>query len=109
MNAKLSRAKAEHDAWLWRNGVHPEQLKNRKRTVQKKQYKAVPYTEDLPTLSNKIGNGFKTGIMAVMHKESPEVQKMILDKAKRVAPAYNKGGLQYISDNCDLTTLGRKV
>lgn len=30
-------------------------------------------------------------------------------KATRVAPAYNKGGYQYISDETDLTTLGKKV
>jgi hypothetical protein len=30
-------------------------------------------------------------------------------KKKRIAPLYNKGGLQYITDDMDLTTLGRKV
>lgn len=36
-------------------------------------------------------------------------QKEIEKKKKRVAPLFNKGGLQYISDDTDLTTLGRKV
>lgn len=36
-------------------------------------------------------------------------QQEIARKKKRIAPLYNKGGLQYITDDMDLTTLGRKV
>ena len=36
-------------------------------------------------------------------------QVEIEKKKKRVAPLFNKGGLQYIGDSEDLTTLGRKV
>lgn len=32
-----------------------------------------------------------------------------LEKAKRVAPAYNKGGYQYITSETDVDTLGKKV
>lgn len=43
-----------------------------------------------------------------LRKESPEVQAAILDKAKRIAPAYNKGAYQYIDGGTDLSDLGRK-
>jgi len=32
-----------------------------------------------------------------------------IEKSKRVGPLYNKGGLQYITDGEDLTTLGKKI
>ena len=110
MNKRLQKLKAEHNEWLWLMGVHPDQLKQKKSSTIKT-YIPTKISNDsyLPKLSNQIGNGFKTGVMVNLYKETPEVQKQILDKAKRVAPAYNKGGLQYITDNCDLTTLGRKV
>lgn len=53
----------------------------------------------------------RTGVMdpANLAKESPEVQAAIVAKSMRLAPAYNKGAVQYITDGEDLTTLGRKV
>ena len=51
----------------------------------------------------------KRGVMANIHKESEETRKAILDKAKRVGPLWNKGGLMLITDGQDLTTLGKKV
>lgn len=36
-------------------------------------------------------------------------QEEIEKKKKRIAPLYNKGGLQYITDDTDLTTVGRKI
>lgn len=36
-------------------------------------------------------------------------QKEIALKKQRVAPLYNKGGYQYISDGEDLTTIGKKI
>lgn len=32
-----------------------------------------------------------------------------VEKSKRVGSLYNKGGLQYITDDEDLTTIGKKV
>jgi hypothetical protein len=46
---------------------------------------------------------------AQLAKESPEVRAAIIAKSKRLAPAYNKSGIQYISDETDLQTLGKKV
>ena len=35
--------------------------------------------------------------------------KQAVEKSKRVGPLFNKGGLQYITDDEDLTTVGKKV
>ena len=42
-------------------------------------------------------------------EETAETIKEIERKKTRVAPAYNKGATQYITDGADPTTLGRKV
>jgi hypothetical protein len=53
----------------------------------------------------------RTGMMdpAKLAKESPEVRDAIIAKSKRLAPAYNKGAVQYITDDADIQTLGRKI
>lgn len=43
-----------------------------------------------------------------MQRRELEAQKEIERKKKRVAILYNKGGYQYVSDETDLTTLGKK-
>jgi len=107
---RLAEATAKHNAWLRERGLHPEQ-----RTLQKA-FKGK-YQNDIPNynvgdnsvqLSNSVGNGFKKGIMANLHKESAAVQREILDKAKRTAPAYSKGAYQYITPGADLTDIGKK-
>lgn len=42
-------------------------------------------------------------------EERPETIKAIEEKAKRVAPAYNKGATQYITDGTEAKYLGRKI
>jgi len=41
--------------------------------------------------------------------ETPEAIQATEQKKKRIAPQYNKGGDQYITDQTALETLGRKV
>lgn len=50
----------------------------------------------------------KTSIMDPfnLRKESPDVQEAIIAKSKRIASLYNKGGIQYMTEQTDLTTLG---
>lgn len=42
-------------------------------------------------------------------QETAETVRAIEEKAKRVAPAYNKGATQYITDGTDAKYLGRKI
>jgi hypothetical protein len=103
---KQSLADAKHEQWLRKRSLHPDQIKgvgfNARNTIPN-------YRVDNPhQLGNGVGNGFQRGIMVNLHKEKPEVQKAILDKAKRTAPAYSKGAYQYITPDQDLSDLGRK-
>lgn len=105
------KAKAEHDAWLRKRGLHPDQ-KSSARNSKPIEINRIPdYRADLRNtvpLSNAVGNGFKSGVMENLHKEKPEVQKEILAKAKRMAPAYSKGAYQYITPGSELADLGKK-
>jgi hypothetical protein len=101
------KADAEHAEWLKKRGVD-------RATIQAKVEKEKPRAE-MPKYeytkiqySNVIGSGTQSGVMANLHKEPAHVQKAILDKASRVMPLYNKGGLQYCTPETDLKTVGTK-
>lgn len=109
------KAKAEHDAWLRKRGLHPDQRPLRDAMMKAKGSEPInripDYKDgkrDVAPLSNSVGNGFKSGIMANLHKEKPETQKAILDKASRCMPLYNKGGYQFATDGTDMKTVGSK-
>lgn len=63
-NKRELAAQAEHDAWLRKRGVHPEQLKQQLPHDAKGRrlgvYEMPNYKSDIdtPTLSNGVGNGF---------------------------------------------------
>lgn len=69
--------------------------------------------KSLPPLSNSVGNGFKRSVEDYKWKrdreESVATIKEIERKKTRIAPAYNKGATQYITDGADVQTLGKKV
>lgn len=108
LNAKQRRAQEEHEAWLKKQGIGTK-TKTEKRVASPN---SIPdYRADQRStvpLGNTIGNGYKNGIMENLHKETPEVQKAILDKAKRIEVAYNKGPAMYITPGTDITQLGSK-
>lgn len=41
-------------------------------------------------------------------KEAPEVREAIIAKSKRIAIAFSKGAYQYVTDETDAKTIGRK-
>lgn len=69
--------------------------------------------KNLVPLSNSVGNGFKRSVDDYKWKrdreESVATIKEIEKKKSRIAPAFNKGAVQYITDGADVQTLGRKV
>lgn len=69
--------------------------------------------KNLPPLSNSVGNGFKRSVDDYKWKrdreESVATIKEIEKKKTRLAPAFNKGAVQYITDGADTQTLGRKI
>jgi hypothetical protein len=68
---------------------------------------------ELAPLSNSVGNGFKRSVEDYKWKrdreESAATIKEIEKKKTRVAPAYNKGAVQYLTDGTDPATIGRKI
>lgn len=68
---------------------------------------AAPLSNDIP------GYGFKRSVDDWRWKrdreESAETIAEIERKKTRVAPAFNKGAVQYITDETDPTYLGRKI
>jgi hypothetical protein len=70
------------------------------------------YVSNIPSLiTDAKGNpAFKNSIMNPMtlQKESTATQLAILEKAKRIAPPFNKAAAQYITDDTDPKTIGRK-
>ena len=111
---------AEHTKWLESMGLTPKQIKAKKtkNTSWKSEYKdslqVDRSTKHHEKSIQEVCNGGRDvtanrSVMANLHKESEETRKAILDKAKRIGPLWNKGGLMLITDDQDLTTLGRKV
>ena len=107
-SAKLAEATAKHEQWLRKQGLHPEQRTLQRAFKGRYQNDIPDYTVTRHTaeLSNGIGNGYKRGMMANLHKESPEVQRAVMEKAARTTMAYNKGPIQYFSPESDKTNLG---
>ena len=104
----------KHDVWLLKKGLHPEQIKLKK-TVDKnwkEEYNSsMRVNRDNYVSSGMSGNSMScvdSSIMKNLHKEPEHVRKAIIEKSKRIAPLYSKGGYQYISDGADIHDLGKK-
>ena len=106
-SARQAKADAEHEAWLKKRGLDRASVQAR---VANENVRAEMPTYDYKKVqySNVVGSGTQTGVMANLHREPAHVQKEILDKASRVMPLYNKGGLQYCTPETDLKTVGTK-
>jgi hypothetical protein len=105
---RLEEARRKHREWLRSKG-----LDNIKITKDRGDYVPDLWKPDpnYPPLGNKIpvGGGVKNDIMTRLKDEPEAVQQEILRKARRTAPAYNKGGYQYITEDAELNSLGNKV
>lgn len=110
---KPSKAALEHQAWLAKRGLLPSQVKSKIKVDNKwqeeysnsikveRKYKSAEMTGSKDSCAKK-------DIMSRLHKESVQVKKQILDKASRVMPLYNKGGLQYATPETDMKSVGTK-
>lgn len=118
-NAKHKKAQAEHDAWLRKNNIHPEQLAARKKPAAKLVV-PTPNTQPQPECSNGFAaGGFKKSVFdsAWQHtyQDDPEMaareSAALVEaraKTKRIAPAYSKGAYQYITPALSLQDIGKK-
>lgn len=76
----------------------------------------VMFTERTKNIPSRISGGSydstkKKSVMdpESLQNETEEVREKILEKSRRISPVYNKGALQYITEDTDLKTLGRKI
>ena len=105
-----------HQKWLEKRGLLPAQIKARKKPNSnwKREYSDSLKVDrstahyDSASLSGKVSACPNRSIMANLHKESEATREAILEKASRVMPLYNKGGLQLMSPKDDLTTIGTR-
>jgi hypothetical protein len=68
---------------------------------------AAPLSNDIPASAAKISlDDYK---WKKDQQESPEAIAEAERKKTRIAPAYNKGPLMYITEDTDTKSLGRKV
>jgi|GEM_PF-2528655 len=94
-------------------GLNVEQLKTKQKFKPIDTY-SLSYRgqhDKKVSIDSGIGIAAKRSIMdpMVLQREKPEIVEAIKQKAMRTAPLFNKGGLQYISDGEDLTSIGKKV
>ena len=111
--AKVSKSALEHQAWLAKRGLLPSQLKAKIKLDSnwKEEYSRSIKVErkyKSAEMSGSKDSCAKKDIMTNLHKESEQVRKEILNKASRVMPLYNKGGLQYVTPDTDMKTVGTK-
>ena len=107
LSKRAARLKAEHDAWV----------KSKVSRIPKHsgvKFEPPAYVrKELPPLSNAVGNGFKRSVDDYKWKrgreESTETIKEIEKKRTRLAPVYAKGPIQYLTEDTDPNTLGKKV
>lgn len=108
---KFREAQSNHKKFLASYGI--KQCTRRKNYVTDFPNLAVD-TNRISEVSNQIpGNGFKRTIddykwRSGSNEKASEIKKAE-DKKKRIAPAYNKGPVMYITDEADKISLGRKV
>ena len=108
--------RSEHDAWLIKMGVSPQQIKAKKskNTSWKSQYveglkvdrSSAQY--ESAGMSGDASSCANRSIMANLHKEPEHVREAILAKAARTAPLYSKGPYQYITEGTNLDDVGKK-
>ena len=112
LSAKAAKAQLKHDKWLRKQGLHPEQLAIKKEANKKEKAKncdPIISTTMSSLASNQIpGNAPVRSIFNSEWQRTYEDDEMmerekasLIDshaKAKRLAPAYNKGAIQFVTD-----------
>lgn len=112
MNSKAKKQEKKLNELLT-GCVHSRKIKTDNKDVLQN------YLPEKPQEKRELGNIVKTQkrktkviksvkYTGIMLQRELEAQKEIEKKKLRVAPAFNKGGYQYITDETDPSDLGRK-
>jgi hypothetical protein len=113
---KKSKPKAfdlEHQKWLEKRGLSPAQLTAKKKvdfnwSSEYAKTLKVDRKYKSAEMSGSSDSCAKKDIMTKLHNEPKHVREEILNKASRVMPLYNKGGLQYVTPETDMKMVGSK-
>ena len=112
MTGKAKLALAAHQQWI---ESMTKNVKADKKVLDKLWRKS--YNENMVVdrsdyvssgMSGSASSCVDRSLMSNLHKEPEHVRKEILDKASRVMPLFNKGGLQYATPGEDMTQVGTK-
>jgi hypothetical protein len=105
VSRRLADALEHHRRWLRRRGVRPPGRRDRERWAE--EYAETLRTGLLPErfrqepLAGGADACADRSLMARLHREPEHVRKEVMRKASMVAPAFNKGALQYAPDNLE--------
>ncbi len=113
VSQKLLAAQAAHRKFLASMGVSAVK-RGTKLRGSSSNWSDLTVKSNVAPLSNTIpGSGAKKSLDDYKWKkdqqESPEAIAEAEKKKTRIAPAYNKGPLMYITEDADTKSLGRKV
>lgn len=113
-----AKAQAEHEKWLKKNGVHPEQLASKTQSKSRKLKLDLVKDRNTPACSNGFApGGAKRSVFdskwqkqyddpAMIEREKAALRAAEAKKSQ-VMPLYNKGGYQF-SGNLKMTELGKR-
>lgn len=112
--AKVKSAPTKHELWLKKQGLHLDQLAEKKVLdnnwkTRYNEYMMVDRKDYVSSgMSGSASSCVDRSLMANLHKEPEHVRKAVMEKASRVMPLFNKGGLQYATPDTDMTQVGSK-
>lgn len=102
ISRRLALALEHHKRWLRRRGIRPPSRRDRQRWAD--EYVETLRTGRLPDrfeqhpLAGGADATADRSLLARLHHEPQRVQDEVRRKMQRVAPIFNKGGLQYVTD-----------
>jgi len=109
----LNKNKSKKSLTKYQEKLNQDRIKN---SLNDPRFRALPsnvsqttFTERLKTIKPESVKNVKKYIDPEMEKREMLAQKEIEHKKSRIAPHYNKGPYQFITDEIDLKTLGKKV
>ena len=113
------KAQAEHDAYLRKNGVHPEQLAMRSKPKCKKLKTEAIRDNSLPCSNGFAPGGAKTSVFDSKwdqrYQEDPEMamrERRAIAEADRkrstAMPLYPKGPIQVLTPGMAMSDLGKR-
>lgn len=118
-NVKQLKAKAEHEAYLRKMGLHPDQLAAKPKPAPRKLTKVVEVDRSGPQVSNGFApGGAKKSVFDSEWQRTYDDDPVMAERERRalaeaqakkakVMPLFNKGGLQYSGD-LKMTELGKR-